>query len=69
MVFLVALRPTSPLPSVARLRALLNLLHLLNLLLGVLIGTSQTCRGYRENFSLPGRGAAPHSQSANLLIS
>ena len=24
-------------------------------------GTSQTCRGCRENFSLPGRGAAPHS--------
>ena len=25
------------------------------------IGTSQTCRGCRENFSLPGRGAAPHT--------
>ena len=32
-------------------------------------GTSQTCRGCREDFSLPGRGAAPHSQSANLPIS
>ena len=37
--------------------------------LGRHYGTSQTCRGCRENFSLPGRGAAPHSQSANLLIS
>ena len=25
------------------------------------IGTSQTCRRCRENFSLPGRGAAPHT--------
>ena len=24
------------------------------------VGTSQTCRGCRENFSLPGCGAAPH---------
>ena len=35
------------------------------------VGTSQTCRGCRENFSLPGRGAAPHtlpiSQSSNPL--
>ena len=32
----------------------------------VLVGTSQTCRGCRENFSLPGRGAAPHTfQSSN----
>ena len=28
----------------------------------------RTCRGCRENFSLPGRGAAPHTfQSANFL--
>ena len=34
------------------------------------VGTSQTCRGCRENFSLPGRGAAPHIfQSSNQLIS
>ena len=45
------------------------LLHLLYLLLGrpchsvVLVGTSQTCRGCRENFSLPGCGAAPHIPS------
>ena len=50
-------------------RALLHLLNLLNLLLGrachsvVLVGTSQTCRGCRENFSLPGCGAAPHIPS------
>ena len=37
------------------------------------VGTSQTCRGCRENFSLPGRGVAPHTfpicQSPNQLIS
>ena len=32
------------------------------------IGTSQTCRGCRENFSLPGCGAAPHIQLSYLLI-
>ena len=32
-------------------------------------GTSQTCRGCRENFSLPGRGAAPHIPPINQLIS
>ena len=33
-----------------------------------IFGTSQTCRGCRENFSLPGCGAAPHTfQSANQL--
>ena len=33
------------------------------------LGTSQTCRGCRENFSLPGRGAAPHTlQSPNSLF-
>ena len=31
-------------------------------------GTSQTCRGCRENFSLPGCGAAPHIQLSYLLI-
>ena len=31
-------------------------------------GTSQTCRGCRENFSLPERGAAPHIQLSYLLI-
>ena len=32
-------------------------------------GTSQTCRGYRENFSLPGCGAAPHAfQTTNYPI-
>ena len=41
----------------------------------VLCGTSQTCRGCRENFSLPGCGAAPHTfnpsicQSANSFVS
>ena len=33
------------------------------------LGTSQTCRGCRENFSLPGCGVAPHTfQSANQPI-
>ena len=32
------------------------------------IGTSQTCRGCRENFSLPGRGAAPHTFSFPFLF-
>ena len=62
----------SPCPSPVY-RALLHLLNLLHLLLGcpchsvVLVGTSQTYRGCRENFSLPGRGAAPHSQASKLL--
>ena len=45
--------------------AFLNLLNLLYLLCGLRVAF----RGCRENFSLPGRGAAPHtfpiSQSAN----
>ena len=32
------------------------------------IGTSQTCRGCRENFSLPGRGAAPHTPPINQSL-
>ena len=35
-------------------------------------GTSQTCRGCRENFSLPGCGAEPHipiNQSINPFVS
>ena len=47
-------------PSVAG--ALLNLFNLL-CAFAPYLGTSQTCRGCRENFSLPGRGAAPHSFS------
>ena len=51
-------RPCRPSPAGA-------LLHLLNLLCAFASpsGTSQTCRGCRENFSLPGRGAAPHTFS------
>ena len=48
-----------------------SVLYVLYVLPRRLSGTSQTCRGCRENFSLPGRGAAPHipiSQSPNQPI-
>ena len=55
-------RPCRPSPAGA-------LLHLLNLLCAFASpsGTSQTCRGCRENFSLPGRGAAPHTFQSLIL--